>query len=439
MTLSESKGVGGSSAGGWRGASSHKQLRSAIEANAYQKEWFKRIKERVEQGEPFAFVNADVPQEIFRAMDIPYAANQWWAALVSAKQMAPHYLNLLNEMGYRRDLCRYCSLSLASSFDVDPEKAPWGGLPKPSIVVARISCDAQIKIFELWSRRHGIPFYPLERTVIVDPYRRWWEKSRYEWEELFETHRLDLMVEELKGLIKFLEVRTGKTFSETKFKRIMELVNEQEEYYAKARDLIAETVPAPLSIADQIPSVMIPQWHRGTEWGLNAARMFYEEVRERVDKGDGACQNERVRLMWLGTGLWFNMSFYQYFQEKYGAVFVWSIYLGVAADGYIRYGLDDPLRALASRFVSMSEMMNAPPWNCEWYVKEAKKNGIRGAVHLLSDSCTQAARGSAFIKKALEDAGVPVLELAADTVDARTWDDSAMKAQLADFIESRIL
>jgi len=34
-------------------------------ANAYQREWFTRMKERVAGGEPFAFVNADVPQEIF--------------------------------------------------------------------------------------------------------------------------------------------------------------------------------------------------------------------------------------------------------------------------------------------------------------------------------------------------------------------------------------
>jgi benzoyl-CoA reductase/2-hydroxyglutaryl-CoA dehydratase subunit BcrC/BadD/HgdB len=422
---------------GWRGRASVKRLRSATEANTYQREWFAGLRERVAQGEPFAFVNADVPQEIFRAMDIPYVVNQWWAAVCSAKQMAPYYLGLLNERGYRQDLCRYCSLSLASTFDPEPEKGPWGGLPKPTIVVTRLACDAQEKIFEMWSREHGVPFYPLENTVPLKVPERWWEKTPRQWEELFEPHRLDLLVEELKGLIRFLETTTGRTFSETKFRRVMELINEQEEYNTRTRDLIAETVPAPLTVTDQIPSVMIPQWQRGTQWAVDAARAFYEEVKDLVGRGVAACENERVRLMWLGTGLWFNLGFYQHFEERYGAVFVWSIYLGLAADAYARYG-GDPLRALASRFVSMEDLLHMPPWNSEWYLKEAKKNQIRGMVHLVSASCTQAVQGPYFIKKTFEGAGIPVLELRADTVDARTWDDARMTAELEAFLETRL-
>jgi len=421
----------------WSGRASVKRLRSAAEANSYQREWFARMRGRVSKGEPFAIVNADVPQEILRTMDIPYVVNQWWAAVCSAKQMSPYYLGLLNERGYRQDLCRYCSLSLASAFDPHPENGPWGGLPKPTLVVARLTCDAQAKIFELWSREFGIPFYALENTVPLEVPERWWEKTSWHWEQLFEPHRLDLMTEELEGLIRFLELRTGRTFSEDRLRRVMELINEQEEYNKRTRDLIAETVPAPLSVTDQIPSVMIPQWHRGTQWAVDAARAFYEEVCDLVRRGVGACQNERTRLMWLGTGLWFNLGFYQHFEERYGAVFVWSIYLALAADAYARYG-GEPLRALASRFVGMEDMLHMPPWNTEWYLKEAKKHQIRGVVHLVSSSCTQAVQGSYFIRKTFEDAGIPVLELMADTVDARDWDDARMTAELEAFLETRL-
>ncbi len=420
-----------------RGTASVKRLRSAVEANAYQREWFLRTSERVRRGEPFAIVNADVPQEIFRAMDFPYVVNQWWAAVCSAKQLSPYYFGLMNERGYRQNLCRYCSLSLASALDPVKDKAPWGGLPKPTLATARLTCDAQGKIFELWSREFGVSYYPLENTVPQYVPEHWWEKAPRQWEELFEPHRLDLMVEELEGLIRFLETTTGLTFNETKFKRVMDLINEQEEYNRLTRDLIAGTVPAPVSITDQVPSVMIPQWHRGTEWGVNAARMFYEEVKDLVDRKVAACENERIRLMWLGTGLWFNLGFYQHFEQRYGAVFVWSIYLGLAADAYARYG-GDPLRALASRFAGMEDMLHMPPWNSDWYLKEAKKNGISGMVHLVAESCTQAVQGSYFIKKAFEEAGIPVLELRADTVDARAWDEARMTAEIESFLQNRL-
>ena len=44
----------------------------------------------------------------------------------------------------------------------------------------------------------------------------------------------------------------------------MELINEQEEYNRLTRDLICPDRTAPVSVTDQVPSVMIPQWHRGT-------------------------------------------------------------------------------------------------------------------------------------------------------------------------------
>ena len=58
-----------------------KKLKATAEASAYQKQWFNRLKARVEQGEDFAYLNADVPMEVLRAMDIPFVVNQWWAAI----------------------------------------------------------------------------------------------------------------------------------------------------------------------------------------------------------------------------------------------------------------------------------------------------------------------------------------------------------------------
>ena len=47
-------------------------------------------------------------------------------------------------------------------------------------------------------------------------------------------------------------------------------------------------------------------------------------------------------------------------------------------------------------------------------------------------------RGIGFITRALCDAGVPVLDLPVDPVDARTWDDDKMRTLVADFIENTL-
>lgn len=414
----------------FRGARNVTSLPSAAAATAYQRQWFTELRERATAGDPIALVNADAPQEILRALDIPYVVNQWWASVCAAKQRSAKYLRLLADRGYPADQEQYNSLALASTFDDDP---PWGGLPPISFVLAEMTGDALRKVFELWEIEHGAQFIAFERTISTDQLPHWWDDIADNWEVLVGTPRIELMTAELTGVVRQLETATGRVFDEHRLVEVMSLVNEQQSHNRAARDLIARTVPAPISIADSIPSVMIPQWHRGTEWARDAARTFHAEIADRVEAGHAVCPDERIRLMWVGTGLWFNMGFYEYFQQTYGAVFVWSMYLGIAADGYVRNG-PDPMRTLAGRFAAFPDMINAPPWASEWYAKEARHNQIDGVVHMAATD----RRGNYFVNRALEDAGVPVLQIDGDSADASSWDEDACRAAIGTFLEQRV-
>ncbi len=104
-----------------------KQLQCTVRAAAYQKAWFAQLRDDVfEKQKPYAIVQADMPLELFHAMDVPVVSNQWWAAVVAAKRLAPHYLDGLNALGYHDGLCRYCSLSLASTIAGDPAASAVG-------------------------------------------------------------------------------------------------------------------------------------------------------------------------------------------------------------------------------------------------------------------------------------------------------------------------
>ena len=425
-----------------------KKLQATADASAYQKAWFQGLRERVDNGEDFAYINADVPMEILRAMDIPFVVNQWWAAICGAKRMTAKYFNLLDKAGYRDDLCSYCATALAESFDPDDHKigedgkplGPWGGLPDPTIAITRLTCDCQGKIFELFAKNHGAEFYPMENTIPRKTPYGWWDKAPYEWEALYDTDRLDAAVQDLKELIAYLEQKTGKTFDMAKLKEVMDNINEQETWYGKIRDMIADAPMAPVTVVDTINAVMPAQWQRGTRWAAEHARGMYEEVKALLDEGKPAVPNEKYRLMWIGRGLWHDFPFYQNFEQKYGAVFMWSMYLAMGADAYRRYHVDeDPLRALAARYIGMEDFLHCPPWNSQWFLHEAKHNRIDGVVYMVPENCMQAVEGSYFIRKTLEDAGIPVLLFRADPVDPRKWNHDSMTKLVEDFIETRVI
>jgi len=401
-------------------------IAATADAYAYHRAWFKRVQEQVAAGAPFALISAETPVEIFEAMDIPYVTVQWWSSIVSAKQKAPAYLGRLRELGYPDDQEQYFALGFASVFDQDPESAAWGGLPQPTLICGDPRDDNHGKIYELWAKEYGCPLYAYERTIFNDAPDAWWDLGRHRWDELIDPACLNLHVEETKGLIRFLEAATGRTFSMDRLREVLDLVNEQEEYFTKVRDLQAATVPAPLGVTDTFTSVMMPQWHRGTPWGRDKAKAFYEEVKARVGAGVAAWPQEKMRLAWFGTGLWFNTAFYDAFQEEYDAVFVWSMYLAIAADGYARYGDEDPLRTMAARYAAFIQYMTMEPWPSSWLVKECRLNQIDGVVSL--------GGVGPFFEQALAEAGIPLLDLRGNNVDSRQWDEDRARRMMADFL-----
>ena len=429
-------------------SSAVKKLQATAAASAYQKQWFAGLRGRAAAGEDMAYLNADVPLEIFRAMDIPFVVNQWWAAICGAKRMTRKYFGLLRDAGYRDDLCSYCATAFAESLDPDDHAVgedgkplgPWGGLPDPTIAVTRLTCDCQSKIFELFARNHGADLYVMENTVARKAPLNWFDLAADSWEELYDTDRLDLAVEDLQRLIAFLEAKTGRMFDLNALERVMELINEQESWYKKTRDLIASCRPVPVTIIDTINAVMQAQWQRGTEWAAAHAKSLYEEVKALADRGEAAVPNEKYRLMWIGRGIWHDFAFYQRFERKYGAVFMWSMYLAMGADAYIRNHVEkDPLRALAARYIGMEDFLHMPPWNSQWYLQQARQNDIDGVVYMVPGNCMQAVEGSFFIRRALEDAGIPVLIFEADPVDPRKWNAETMTGLVDEFIETRVI
>lgn len=410
---------------------SRKSLASLEGLGTYQREWFASIRARSAAGEPFAVVNANAPQEILRALDIPFVVNQWWASIVAAKQQSRRYLGLLGEHGYPVKVEPYSAQGLAAAFDDDPDQAPWGGLPRPDHVHAILSSDATAGIFASWADETGATPFLYERTV--DPNwtiaTTWWEDLPDGWEDALEPARIDILTAELRDVITRLEASTGRVFEPERFEAVMHLVNEQEDYYRRTRDLIARTVPAPIGIVDSMPATMVPQWHRGTEWARDAAKAFYEEVVDRVAQGASVVPTERVRLMFVGRGMWSDMGFYQRWEESHGAVFVWSMYLALAADGYIRH-FDrgrDPLRALAARFLTMGDELRMPSWAAPWHVHEAQTHQVDGAV-ALDDA-------DPFVIRALVAAGIPVVELGVDNFALAGAGTDMIHARITAFIE----
>ncbi len=384
-----------------------KQLESANMVRAHQREWFAENRKRVEQGEPFAICNGDDWEEGFNAMDIPVMCINYWHAIIGTKQMNPYYDKVLAEHGYP---VTGFARAMASYMDKKPDVAPWGGYPKPAILIGGTKNDIEMKVLEYWARECECDFYPLDWCLdpvpewAHPPPPLWWERMKEHWDEMIEPHRLAGRIEEEKALVNFIENRTNKRLTVPRLLRSLELLNEQMVYWGKARDLIAETVPCPVNARDQ-GGMYQAMWHRGSEKGRDLVKAYYEEVKYRVDKGTVACPNEQLRLSWSGDHA---PIFETYIEEKYGAVIVAWAYFSYPIDSYYRrITYDNPMKTLAGHHMIL--FFQDP----KLYLRDAKMAKCDGRIEV-----SMMPGVPSFTKPVFEQAGIPVCQLPRETLDA---------------------
>jgi benzoyl-CoA reductase subunit B len=292
------------------------RMAATLAAQAYQKANQLKFREEViAGGAPYIIADAVTPHEIFHALDVPVISLPWYSAIIAAKQLSPYYFGLMDELGYHDGLPRYGSLPFMTTLDNDPERAPYGGLPKPLMILERLRGDFGQKIGEQWARAFGgAPLVALDSSSQTTLGKNWSGRNQHGWEELYEPHRLDFQVEQLKGIIALAEGLSHRTLDPVEFRAVMHRVNLAGEQVERAKRIIARTRPAPVSLPEQLTNIMAATWNRGTQWAVDHLTAYCDELEERAAKGIGACQKERILFLWVNNGLWFNTGFYRAFE-----------------------------------------------------------------------------------------------------------------------------
>ena len=85
----------------------------------------------------------------------------------------------------------------------------------------------------------------------------------------------------------------------------------------------------------------------------------------------------------------------------------------------------------------MNETLHLPPWMNGWMVSEAERCAIDACVVLLPPDNRLSQSGTKLTAQSLEAAGVPVLMIDADMVDAGKWDHDRMVGLVAEFLAAR--
>jgi len=404
------------------------------------KKMYQDAHEASRRGEPtaYAFIMS-FSDEIIRAMDITPVWTENYAGLCAAKRDAGRFLQSATGEGFPKDLCTYalCGLgfdALRARLGQMPPQAPDGGMARPTVMLGSgmMVCDPRYKWFQALQRYMDVPFYA--HNLLWPPYPCDLDEA--------EGYYTRFLARELRGLIDFLEGQTGRKMDWDRLSETVDLAERTLKIWWRAYDL-RRAVPAPMPSEDAF-NCMVPGWFLlGTREALDFYTELHDEVKARVDQGQGVIPEEKYRVLWAG-GLppWHSLSIMNYF-ESLGAVFPIEVVYRPWDPVEISPRVTDPLERMAQRMFKAwtyrfrrADSNSGVP-DVELLLEWIDKYRIDGVFMHRAFSCRTVHVGQIHLLNVLKEyCDLPQLILESDMVDVTTFSEERVKTQIGAFVET---
>ncbi|MDO8690489.1 MAG: 2-hydroxyacyl-CoA dehydratase family protein, partial [Dehalococcoidia bacterium] len=189
-----------------------REKRRTLEASYIGREIFKNYWLEAhrwkKEGKLVAWCSGNVPVELVHANGIYPLYPESYSAMIASQKMAREKCEKTEARGFSMDACSYFRVNPAME-DEDPRTLPFGGLPKPDLLLTtRLICMTQYKWWQVLSEMWGVPIHVVDAPFLGGQIK---------------SHQMDYFVEQLKGLVSFLERHTGKRMSDDRFMEVMTL------------------------------------------------------------------------------------------------------------------------------------------------------------------------------------------------------------------------
>jgi benzoyl-CoA reductase/2-hydroxyglutaryl-CoA dehydratase subunit BcrC/BadD/HgdB len=374
-------------------------------------------------GRPVVAASILIPKEIIYAMDVPVIFQEVLASWIAIFRLSGTYCEVAEEKGISRDVCAFhrSSLGCALADERDPFFA--GAFVEPDLLLGtNYPCMSGSKSFQILEERFGCPSHMVDAPLNM-------------WGREIPEHAVTFFAEELRRMIEFLEAN-GFTMDwdelkrEVQFTKDLNRVLDEIEVYRRA-------VPTPIKSFDTFVAAMSPIALPKSMRTLELYERLRDELKERVEKGVGVVEGEKLRLLWVGVPPVCDLPLLNHCEQR-GAVIAKNM-----VEYVVGFPLDpellDPERPLESIARGMLANPVNPPYQMgiDAIVGMARDYNVDGAISVVKRTCGLVPGMQRLVKEALlEQVGVPSVVLDLDGVDDREYDSVAARANIDSFVET---
>ncbi len=363
---------------------------------------YREVQEAKDRGEKIGWCASNFPQEIFQTLGIKVCYPENQAAAIAARGAGQKLCEISEADGYSNDICAYARISLAYTKVKD---VPEQNMPQPDFLLCCNNiCNTMIKWYENISKELDIPL------ILIDiPFNPDYEVS-------------DAYVEYVKAqflaAVKQLEEITGKTWSDDKFREVMEISNRTSRAWLEATSY-SKYKPSPFNGFVLLNHMAVAVCARGTVEAAEAFETLIEEWKKAAEEGTSSFRaEEKHRIMFEGIACWPHLRTTATALKERGINMVATIYAD--AFGFLYDDFDGLVRA----YCSVPNSINLEK-SRDKRVSIAKKTGTEGLLVHTNRSCKLWSGFMPEMRRQIgEECQIPVVSFDGDQADPRNFSEA---------------
>lgn len=391
------------------------RLQSLKEINSVMTRYYVRRK-ALARLKPLAYVTSGAPVEILEAMGILTLYPENYGALCGARGASIGLCQVAEGTGYPPDLCSYARSHIGAT--LQPGDAPLNGLPRPDLLICCTNiCGTVQKWYQALAQLFDVPLF-----VLDVPFQR---------QTPPEHHVVAYVADQLRELVDWLEVQTGRHLRSRRFRSALALSRETVELWQEILAL-GQHRPSPINAPDLFVAMAPVVALRGTRRAVHCYRHLKAELEERIAQGVGAVPGERYRFLWDNIAIWYRL--YRLFRPfmDAGACFVADTYTNAWT---VDLDTDEPFTGLARAYTGVFINIDLPT-RLQTIIEMARRFEVDGVVMHANRSCKPFSITQRDVRIALrQELDLPVLILEADMCDARLYNEGVIRERVAAFLE----
>lgn len=379
------------------------------------------------EGRPIIMHPFNYGPEVFYAMNLAPLMQEVFSVGLAPFHFNEPYIDITNEIGYgdTPTLCNAQRPLIGAHMQ--------GAAPVPNLLFfTSTPCNAIAMTYQVYQQLIDVPTFNLDI-----PY---WAYDKVN--DFYDERTMEYMVQQTKDLISWIEKQTNQTLDSEKFQQTMKLVNEARENVIDFNELL-KNVPCPVPSITGFGNYITMVTRGGTHDAVKVTKYIRDEAAANVKNGVAGVPDEKIRIAWPYTHVFFDQDLLPWIEETFQAVVIMDLlgYYPVMPHDVSTIEKCYESLALGALDFSMVGTCRGPvEFYVDFVLNYVKEYKIDAVIIPMQFACKHAYAITRVAAEAVrEQLGIPTLIFGCDPYDSREVSSETIRERISEFLTQVVM